>query len=159
LQAYPDWKWVVTTSRSTLAGNDPGAIEAIEKFAKVQKRFIVKAGLTKDEYYAELAKSTIQFNCSSQDYVSWTCLEACIAGCDLCYPNYRSFPEFMPSTNLYLPFETDSAIQVLQYCISNPSQHKEIAKLSDRGRIMEARTVLVGTEPGYEIDIWNSQEK
>ena len=68
----------------------PGVVEAVYDLAKRNDRFIVNENLTKDQYYAILAQSSIQFSSALQDWVSFTCVEATMFGCDIVYPDFRS---------------------------------------------------------------------
>jgi len=155
LKVYPDWSWMVTTSRTQFASNAPGMIDQLKQLASEQPRFALRAGLTKDEYYQELAKSKIIFNCSLQDYVSWTLLEGCIAGCDVVYPNWRSFPECVPSDRLYSAFSLESALSLFHQVIDSPRTHFEIARLCDRGRYYYPLFARQSGRSPQEVNIWN----
>jgi len=154
LDKYPDWKFYVTTSGKKLRSNNSEILERVNKLAATNNRFIIKENLSKDEYYEILCKSKIQLNTSLQDYVSWTLLEATTAGCDICYPNYRSFPEIVPADRMYKPWEVQSALEVIANCIKNPRTHKEIAKLSDLGRQLEGYILNNGID--REVNIWQN---
>ena len=113
LNTYTDWTWNVTTSGKSFKSMVPGVVEALEQYAKEEPRFKLLSNLTKEEYYTELATAKVQFNSSLQDYVSWTVLESVTYGCDVVFPDFRSFPEFIPDNRRYVPFDVDSAYQVL----------------------------------------------
>jgi glycosyltransferase involved in cell wall biosynthesis len=153
LDANPDWKFIVTTSGKQLRSNNINAVDAIYKFAKNNNRFIIKENLTKDQYYEILCNSKIQLNTSLQDYVSWTLLEATTCGCDICYPNFRSFPECVPKDRLYKAFDVDSCIKLLNKCIKHPRVHNNIAIKSNYGRIIEGLILTQQYNP-KKFNIW-----
>lgn len=105
-------RFVVCTGHSELRGNDTPSVRRALKLEDEGKLTIYK-GLRKPEYYAILRKSTVQFNCASQDWVSFTLLEALTHGCLPVYPLYRDFAtvfaRFREAT--YAPLELDDAIE------------------------------------------------
>lgn len=153
LKLHPEWEWVCTTSRCEPVSNDPAVILAMQALASQQPRFKILSGLSKDEYYEQLALSKIHFNSSLQDYVSYTLLESCLAGCDICYPNFRSFPECVPANRLYHAFTIHDALRVLQECIDKPQQHLDIPLRCDQGRLLQADIIASG-EVRQEVNIW-----
>ena len=87
-------RFVVCTSSPQLRSNDPDLLEALRSsVSEFPGRLIVREGLSKEEYYAVLCGSKVQFNCADQDWVSFTLLESSVAGCYPLYPEFRSFPE------------------------------------------------------------------
>lgn len=152
LKKYPNWKFYITTSGKELRSNMKGVISQIRNFAKLNDRFIIKERISKNNYYKLLCNCKIQLNTSFQDYVSWTVIEASICDCDLCYPNFRSFPEFILKDRMYKPWKINSVIQVLDNCIENPKQHKWIANISNYGRLKECEIICNGNKK--EINIW-----
>lgn len=90
----PDAEFVVCTSAPKLRSNDSRLLQAL---GVAQKRYpgriVLKEGLTKEAYYAELCTAKVQFNCADQDFVAITLLEASVAGAYPLYPYFRSFPE------------------------------------------------------------------
>jgi glycosyltransferase involved in cell wall biosynthesis len=156
LNTHLDWVWVVTTSGRKFKSSLPGFMKELSDFSRRHARFILKTGLTKNEYYDELATAKIQFNSSLQDYVSWTLIESTMFGCDIAYPNFRSFPEIIHPDRLYRPFFVDSAIEVMNRCISNPREHQYISDLSDKGRRMEAD--IINNNIVNEFNIWHQHE-
>jgi glycosyltransferase involved in cell wall biosynthesis len=157
LQKYIDWKFYVTTSSKQLRGNSPEILERAKNLALKNNRFIIKENLTKDEYYEILCKCKIQLNTSLQDYVSWTLLEATTAGCDICYPNFRSFPEILPQDRMYKPWVIKSALKVIDDCINNPQTHYKIAEISNIGRLLEGYILNNGVDKEYNI--WKDSEE
>jgi len=153
-----DYTWVITTSGKSFKSMVPGVIEELEKLASVQPRFKLLSNLTKEEYYHELATAQIQFNSSLQDYVSWTILESTAFGCDVVFPNFRSFPEFIPQDRLYMPFSATDAVQTLNRVVNN-SYNKDFSHLSDiadLGRKTEA--FIMVSDYDKELNIWHEAE-
>lgn len=158
LRENQDWKFILTTSGTNFRSNVLGAVEDLENYAKKDKRFILKKNLSKEEYYYELKQAKIQFNCSLQDYVSWTSLEADAFQCNLVYPDFRSFKEMYFIENKYKPFNIDSAIEALNKSInSNDNNKVELALLSDWGRKLEAY-IVSNDYNGSELNIWHEYE-
>ena len=150
-----DWNFILTTSGTNFRSSVKGAVEDLENYAKQNKRFVLKKNLTKQEYYYELKEAKIQFNCSLQDYVSWTALEADAFMCSLVYPNFRSFKEMYHIKNKYKPFSVDSAVSVLNKAKDKKYKYcKELAYLSDWGRKLEAH-IVSNDYDGAELNIWH----
>lgn len=99
-----DVKFVVCTSSPKLRSNDQRAVPALMNLiAKYPLHVELRENLTKEEYYAVLCESKVQFNCASQDFVAITLLESSVAGCWPVYPYFRSFPEtFLWQHPLYM---------------------------------------------------------
>jgi glycosyltransferase involved in cell wall biosynthesis len=94
LKQRDDVQFVVCTSAEKLRSNNPELINLLHiAMDQYPTNIILKEDLTKEGYYAELASAKIQFNCADQDFVSFTLLEASVAGCYPVYPFFRSFPE------------------------------------------------------------------
>ena len=73
---------------------------------------ILDTSKSKLDYYSALAAASVQFNCARQDWVSWTLIEACMAGCVPVYPRHRDFPfelEDFPAFCLYKNEDLESA--------------------------------------------------
>jgi glycosyltransferase involved in cell wall biosynthesis len=156
LKQKPDFEWHVTTSGKEFRSMLPGAIDALNKLAKEEPRFKLLNGLTKEEYYTELATCRIQFNSALQDYVSWTVIEATAFGADIVYPNFRSFPEFIDSDRMYKPFDVESAIDTLHDVLDAPKTHYDIVDTSDLGRQMEG--YIIANDYDKEICVWHEKE-
>ncbi len=106
VRSNPNLKFAVCTGRSELTGTATSAIKtalALEEAGRLR----IFRGCTKPQYLAVLSRSTVQFNCALQDWVSFTLLEGLAMGCQPLYPNYRSFPEALhfSESSLYAPFE------------------------------------------------------
>ena len=156
LDRNTDWHWAITTSASTVRSNLPGVVDAIYSFAKEQHRFEVISDITKESYYGILKTSSILFNSSLQDYVSWTALEANAMGTDFVFPNFRSFPEFMPADRMYKPFDVSSAVSVLERVKDNLKGDYNFAETSDLGRQMEG--YIIANEIDSEFNVWFEKE-
>ena len=158
LKDDPDYEWHCTTSASKLRSNDPYIIQKLKALAWQEPRFKILTGLTKTEYYNELSKAEIQFNSSLQDYVSWTLIESTIFGCDPVYPNFRCFPEIINARNLYMPFNVDSAVNVLmdRMYSAEGAIHDRIPIISDLGRHLQTYIIVNGFD--REVNVWNEYE-
>jgi len=154
LDEHPDYEWHFTTSGKSVRSMLPGAVDAMNNLAKRQPRFKILTGLTKEEYYTELATCRVQFNSSLQDYVSWTVIESTIFGADIVFPDFRSFPEFIDKDRLYKPFDVASALMVLHNTINNTRTHDYIGDISDIGRQMEGYIMSTDYKDG-EINVWH----
>jgi glycosyltransferase involved in cell wall biosynthesis len=153
LELETGYTWHVTTSGKSFKSMLPGVIEAMEALAKRQPRFKLLVNLTKEEYYTELATAKVQFNSSLQDYVSWTVLESTAFGCDVVFPNFRSFPEFIPAEKLYQPFNISNAINVLLQTIKLETPTYNFAEIADVGRRIEA--YIIANDYQQEINVWH----
>jgi glycosyltransferase involved in cell wall biosynthesis len=155
LDTYSDWTWLVTSSAAQFTTEVPGLLHAIDDLqVRTGGRFSAQAGLSKDEYYAALAGSAIQFNCALQDYVSFTLLEATLAGCDICYPDFRSFAECVPASRRYQAFDVDAAVQVLARAAAQHEAHPRPARVCHDGLRAEIGVMLCDYR-GPELNVWH----
>ena len=160
LEEFPDWRFVVTTSADRLRTDD-FILATIDHYLKTLPNFHVLTGLSKKEYYNLLSTAQVQVNTSLQDYVSWTLLEASIFGCDLLYPDYRSFPECVPDDRRYrmLPLtaiheKVESMMEAFRKMVETGFRtHQDIAFKNDVGRRMIPQLVLTDSEP---YNLWGS---
>ena len=152
-----DYVWHVTTSGNSFKSMIPGVVDAMYELSERQPRFKMLSNLTKEEYYTELATAKIQFNSSLQDYVSWTILESTAFGCDVVFPNFRSFPEFIPADRLYKSFDMDSSVTLLnEVCNNYVPRIYDFADISDLGRRMEA--YIIAMDVTEEINVWHEKK-
>lgn len=157
LEENPEWNFVVTTSGSEFRSNVDFALESLYELADRQPRFILKKNLTKQEYYYELKRAKIQFNCALQDYVSWTALEADAFRCVLVYPNFRSFKEIYGIKHKYTPFDIESALETLKIATQSNNYDSELSKLADLGRRLEG-WIVANQHHTSEFNIWHEKE-
>lgn len=157
LEENPEWNFVVTTSGSEFRSNVDFALESLYDLADRQPRFILKKNLTKEEYYYELKRAKIQFNCALQDYVSWTALEADAFRCVLVYPNFRSFKEIYGIKHKYIPFDIESALETLKIATQSDNYDSELSKLADLGRRLEG-WIVANQHDTSEFNIWHEKE-
>jgi len=153
----PGWCWHVTTSGKEFRSSVPGVIGAMHELEKREPRFVCMSNLTKQEYYEQLSTARIQFNSALQDYVSWTILEATLFGCDVVYPNFRSFPEFIPQDKLYQPFDVNDCLKTFDHVIKkgNNFQTMRFPIVSDLGRRMEG--YIIANDFDKEINVWHEE--
>lgn len=152
LKIHPELEWHITTSGKDIRSMLPGVVKDLRSLETQIKGFKILTDLTKEEYYTELATCKVQFNSSLQDYVSWTVLESTLFGADICFPNFRSFPEFIPLDRLYKPFDVGDAIRVLINAIGHPKTYN-FSDISDIGRQMEG--YIVSNRINFEINVWH----
>ena len=156
LNFHPEFEWHVTTSGKEFRSMLPGVIDALYKLAERQPRFKLMKGLSKEEYYTELATCRIQFNSALQDYVSWTVIEATAFGADIVYPKFRSFPEFVDADRMYKPFDEWDAVATIENALDYPKAHYDIVETSDLGRQMEG--YIIANDFDKEICVWHEKE-
>ena len=157
LERNQDYVWVITTSGEEFKSNIPGFVEDMYRLAKINPRLILKKNLSKAEYYFEIQQSKVQFNSALQDYVSWTLLESTMFDCDVCYPNFRSFPEILPDKRMYKPFDVVSAVSKLEFVLAFPKTHQHISDISDLGRRLEAY-IMTNDIGSQEFNVWHEGE-
>lgn len=154
LKQHPEWSWVVTSSAQQWSSEVSGLLASCQALEEdTAGRFKMLCRLTKNDYYHELRRSQIQFNSSLQDYVSWCLLEATLAGCDLVYPDFRSFPECVDATRRYVPFEVDSALDFLGHVVNFPTTWPRPAKVCNDGRLIEMAIMLKNWQ-GPAVNVW-----
>lgn len=91
---FPVAKFVLCTSAKELRSNDPAFLIMARHLAHLySNNFRILENLSKEQYYHELCTAKVQINTADQDFVSYTLLEASVAGCYPIYPYFRSFPE------------------------------------------------------------------
>jgi glycosyltransferase involved in cell wall biosynthesis len=98
----PEVEFVVCTSAPKMRSNSTYLLHRLEVAKSHIPQLTVKEGLTKEEYYNELANAKVQLNTANQDWVSFTLLEAAVAGCVPIYPYFRSFPEALWRNSSFL---------------------------------------------------------
>jgi glycosyltransferase involved in cell wall biosynthesis len=110
IQERQDIHFMIVSGFKDLRSNDPGLVlSAWEMRQKYPRNLIIKTNLPKQEYYFELATSKVQFNCASQDFVSYTLLEATAFGAAPLYPNYLTFPDALHHKPAHL-YEVDNIV-------------------------------------------------
>ena len=125
VESNPELKFAVCTGREELEGSDDIAIRRALELEADGKLKIFRA-LKKPTYYAVLSRSRVQFNCSLQDWVSFTLLEGLTFGCQPLYPNFRSFPETLvySEENLYAPGNIEDASEKLRKLLKHEGQFR-----------------------------------
>lgn len=126
----PEIEFVLLSGSSELRSSDPTAVQralALQETAN----FKIMTGLTKNQYYEELGKSRLLFNCALQDWVSNTVSEADTLGCQTLFPAYRSFPEVFANEekHMYIPWSLSDAMAKLLELVTVKVQN--VGKVSD----------------------------
>jgi len=121
-ERVPDAEFVVCTGHPSLRSNEPELVREAMKARDRLHNFKIYTNLSKDEYYAILMMSRVQFNCADQDFVSYTLLESTTLGCHPLYPEYLSFPFALSNRepNLYTKGDLDSAAEKLADLLDDP---------------------------------------
>lgn len=126
VRAFPHLRFVICSGHSSLQGTDPSVLRFKDMPSTVPKNLTILLNCTKPEYYKVLSQSKVQFNCASQDWVSFTLLEALTFGCIPVYPMTRSFTEELKPFCLYSADSITDAGQLMSYCAT----HREEVALS-----------------------------
>lgn len=150
------WQVVFTTSLDRVRTDEKSLALLDLLQQKYPDTFSVLTKQTKEDYYRTLGTSRIQFNTSAQDYVSWTLLEAAAMGCDIVYPDHRSFLECVPEDRRYTPFQSESFLRVVDRIEKAPRQHHHLATQASIGRLMTAYLTLHGVV--LPFNIWQDSE-
>ncbi len=95
---YLDWKFVVTTGRSTFRGTeDLRYAKSLEDSGVIE----IKAGLTKDQYHQELEEAAIVVTHSIEENYGYCIAEALIHKCHVLAREGLSHGEFLPIQFLF----------------------------------------------------------
>ncbi len=123
VEKLPTLKFAVCTGHPELKGTDRVAIERAKTLADAG-RLTIFSDLKKPEYYSVLKASKVQFNCSLQDWVSFTLLEALTHGCIPCYPRYRDFQNVFDNASdyLYTAWKIDEAAELVAMLVATPRE-------------------------------------
>lgn len=94
-----DWAFLLTTSRPYLRSCHPW----LEEYAKALEKegtVVIKAGLTKDQYYKELAESKIMVSTSIEENFGYCAVEAIAVDTVPLVPDDYSYPELVPHPSM-----------------------------------------------------------
>lgn len=99
----PSTNFIICTGLPALTSNDPALLQALNEYAHRYKNITVMEGLSKKHYFHILRSAQVQFNCASQDFISYSLLDAMLNGCAPLYPNVLTFPDALNNSaaNLY----------------------------------------------------------
>lgn len=156
LKQNPDWTWLIVSSGNISGKFKEFYYDVSNTLPFREGRLQVHEKISKGTYYSMLADSKIQFNCSLQDYVSWTALEASVFKCNLVYPNFRSFKELFYGDMTYMPFNVNSALEKLEM-LKNAEMTGDLLYRSELGRQLEAY-IVCENYTGPDINIWHEKE-
>lgn len=133
-----DMKFVICTSSPKLRSNDSRALAELDgMLTKYPDHLELKENLTKEEYYATLCESKVQFNSASQDFVAITLLEASVAGCWPVYPYFRSFPEtfLWEHRYMYQHLDVEDATHRILRSLAMPDWQWSVERIKERSWI------------------------
>lgn len=164
LELNSGWEWWVTTSSKEFRSyNNPEFVKVMRTFARTHKRFRLFEGLTKQEYHDKLQSARAQFNSASQDYVSWTLIEAIHRDCWPVYPCFRSFPECLPTASLYTAGSVSSAIGMFNRVVASDmspvwiGNYRRILDASEQGLRTIAAILKAPHNPcAKEANVWDA---
>jgi glycosyltransferase involved in cell wall biosynthesis len=109
----PDVEFIICTGLPALSSNDPAMLRALKDYQSRHRNLAVFEGVSKKEYFEILRSCKVQFNCASQDFVSYSLLDAMLNGCAPLYPDILTFPDALNRSqkNLYeARFESTSHV-------------------------------------------------
>jgi hypothetical protein len=156
VEQMPNLKFAICTGHDQLRGTDTKGLAMLNHFMSNNRlpNLTIHTGLTKAQYYEVLRKSTMQFNCADQDWVSFTLLEALACGCLPIYPLFRSFAEVFSSCPMltYQHKKLMSAMEVIQGVIDGVDSqlldtaraHYESILMFHDGTLDRISTILQG---------------
>jgi glycosyltransferase involved in cell wall biosynthesis len=106
----PEARFVICTGSQKVRSNNHSNLVKLAQ-AEADGIVEVREGLSKEEYYQEVAEAKVQMNTALQDFVPLTLLEASVAGTYPVYPYFRSFPDTFRhmSEYLYQAFNEEAA--------------------------------------------------
>lgn len=122
----PSIKFIITTSSEKIKSNDRDLLLILHIYLKkYPNNIILRQNQTKEQYYKNLLESKIQINTADQDFVSWTLLEATLAGCRPLYPYYLSFPEVLNyrADLMYVKNDIDDAVNKILTFMDSPKEN------------------------------------
>jgi glycosyltransferase involved in cell wall biosynthesis len=134
VEMMPDVKFAICTGHTELKGNDYGAVaRANALLDRAKNNLTLYKGVTKAEYYSVLKNAKVQFNCSLQDWVSFTLLESLTHGCLPCYPLYRDFAHVFAKCShfCYDPFVQESACSHIAFLLESEHTAADRKPLQD----------------------------
>ena len=131
VELCPDLTFAICTGHDELKGNDYSAVARANHLI-AKGRITLHPGLSKGEYYSVLKASKVQFNCSLQDWVSFTLLEALTHRCIPVYPAFRDFPVVFSKAPqfLYSPESQSDAVALLHERVAEGVSEEERQQLN-----------------------------
>lgn len=121
VESMPDVKFAICTGHPQLQGTDFASVARAKAITSRPSNLTIYENLTKAEYYSILKASKVQFNCSLQDWVSFTLLEALTHGCLPCYPRRRDFVSVFEDASdyLYSPCDSIDAMDLIKELLAS----------------------------------------
>ena len=123
LKERKDIQFHVCTGAPLLRSNSSDlSMLAMQMQQDYPRHFYVHTHLTKAEYFEWLLMAKVQFNCSDQDWVAYTLLDATAFGCMPLYPKFLSFPDALHHRKdfLYTKNNVGEARDLLYKLIDGP---------------------------------------
>jgi glycosyltransferase involved in cell wall biosynthesis len=133
---YPDWKFIVTTSRKTFRTNYPEK-DMVNINQLIEESGIeLKIGLTKEKYHEELEKAAIVVSHSPEENYGICVAESVIYGCMPLLSKCASHPSFVDNDNrlmFYLNVPGDDYAQAIRLMHAFEAGEKSTLKLDWNG--------------------------
>lgn len=137
---YPQWEFVITTSRKTFRSNDT---EALKKAISMHEQGLItiKSGLTKQQYHEELASAYAVVTHSPEENYGYCIAEALLYGTRVFAFNAASHPEFLTHNYLFnakeeAPLKLSAFIMDIELNAFNPEYgYNSIPTLDTNGMV------------------------
>jgi len=113
-----DFRLVVTTSRPKFRSNRPWLVRALQESSFP---VVVKAGLSKAEYYHELAAARIFVSTAIEENFGYCLVEALALGCVPVVPRAFSYPELLDSDPRFLYSSEEQAADLIMRWLDEPT--------------------------------------
>ncbi|QRE00063.1 hypothetical protein [Burkholderia phage BCSR5] len=116
---FPEWQFVITSSRKTLRSNDDAVVRQA-LLAQEDGVLDIKVNLTKQQYHEELASAVMMVSHSREENYGYCIAEAMIYGCAPVLTDAASHPEFVSSKWLFRDMGHDTMIRHMRAYEENP---------------------------------------
>lgn len=144
--SFPEWEFVVTTSRSTLKSNDPSYV-AIARAYEADGVITIKDGLTKAQYHQELSEAFCMVTHSIEENYGYCLAEALLHECHVVARDCCSHPDFICSDHRFQ--DNDEAFEICSKMIVDFNKgfyvKPELVDIKGGPRIVEAILDLIET--------------
>ena len=124
-ERVPDASFVITSGRASiepLADTDDILHQYRTLKTKLGDKLVYRSGLSKAEFYRELAMSKVVWSSAIQENFGYSILEACTLGATPILARRATYPEFYPSEYLYSSLE-EGFDKVIQFLASSKPLH------------------------------------
>lgn len=123
---YPEWSFVITTSRKVLRSNAP-ALEQRARDLAANGVLTIHEGLTKEQYHRVLSESAVMVSHSPEESFGYCVVEAAHYNCQPLLLNGASHPELVQNSTRNLFTHYEDAPQALYELMANPQDVRHFA--------------------------------